>query len=147
MSIAESIQKEMDAAVKLVSNLFALREAAEASGLSGEPGWISVWDGKKPTVNVDADLGIEVQGDIVRKYLPLVGKFEKGYGEMSDSVILRGESAEFVLAIWGKRPETCRVEVIEEDVDVPMHREVQKKFRLVGNCGPVLAGDGDVSAT
>ena len=69
-------------------------------------------------------------------------KFEKSIEQSSGSYVLRAEYKRVKLHIFGVPPEGCKIERIEEEVDVPevpAHKEKKVRFVPVGNCEPLLA--------
>ncbi len=99
-----------------------------------------------PTLQVRLDSVEEIAA-----ILPVLGRLTKEYHPESKEIHLVGEFKGVKIVFETSLPSTCTVEEVEEDVKVPekpgipaveagpAHVEKVKKYRMVGDCDPLLA--------
>ena len=81
--------------------------------------------------------------DEIKRLLPLVGKFNKGYNSDLNRLTLSATFEGVSLKFQAVPPDTCTVEVDEEEVEVEeeiieAHTETRRTYRLVGDCDPIM---------
>lgn len=82
--------------------------------------------------------------DAARLLMPKIGKWKKSFDEESNLLKLEGEYKGVRIILQDTPPETCTVEKIEEEVEVPeqviaAHTETKVRYVLKGDCDPLLA--------
>ena len=82
-------------------------------------------------------------GDAARVLLYKVGKWTKEFDGDNNRIRLIGEYKGVRIILEDTPPETCTVEKIEEEVEVPekvipAHKEIKTRFVLKGDCDPLL---------
>jgi hypothetical protein len=82
--------------------------------------------------------------EAMRLLLPKVGKFEKSYDSEKNLLKLTANFKGVRIILEDTPPETCHVEKVEYEEEIPEHvepaRTVKKvKYNLVGDCDPLLA--------
>ena len=82
--------------------------------------------------------------ECARLLLPKVGRFEKSFDENTNEIVLTAEYRGVTIILKDRTPETCTVERIEEEVEIPetvtpAHTEKRVKYALKGDCDPLLS--------
>lgn len=70
-----------------------------------------------------------------------IGEFRKEFDGLTNKIILIGRYKEAVVKLELPTPDTCKVEVVEEKVEhpaVPARTETIKRYKLVGDCEPLM---------
>lgn len=92
------------------------------------------------------DDGAKVK-ELVKQLLPKVHHFDKGFNEQTNEITFTATFDGVKIVLRSTPPSTCIVEEYKEDVFVPAVKAKPEttrkvtKYRLVGDCLPVLAGD------
>lgn len=82
-------------------------------------------------------------GEAARLLLSKIGQLDKSYDEDTNKIRLTGTYKGVRIILEDTPPSTCTVEKIEEEVEVPekviaAHTEKQVRYKLVGDCEPLM---------
>ncbi len=80
-------------------------------------------------------------GETARTLLPLVGTFKKSFDTNYGTMELTGVVDDVEIAITGRPPESCEVERVVEEIEVPTeeaHTEERVSYVMKGDCDPLL---------
>ncbi len=83
----------------------------------------------------------EKMGETARALLPVVGSFKKKFDESDGDLELVGTLDGITVTISGKPPESCTVEKVVEEIEVPAeeaHTEKVTRYVMTGDCDPLL---------
>lgn len=146
-TIGEQLQETLVQDTKWLSNLSTIINLIGESGLYDAEASVAVQtysfsETDLPYVKI-SPFSFSDLPSIAKRLLPFVGKFEKSFDEKENQVILTGTYQGIKVILWDYPPNTCTVERIEEDVlvpeqVVPEHTEKKVRYRLVGDCDPIL---------
>lgn len=147
-TIGQQVQETLIQDTKWLGNLLAMLNLIRDSGLYDDEAYVCLQtycfsDSDLPYLKISptSELGM---AELAKKLLPFVGKFEKRFDEERNHVMLTGMYSGFKVILWDDTPKTCRVKKVEEDVlvpekIVPAHTEKRIRYKLIGDCDPVLA--------
>lgn len=83
----------------------------------------------------------DLLGETGRILLPLVGKFKKSFDGEYGTMELTSVIDDVEIAIVGRPPETCEIERVVEEIEVPAeeaHTEERISYVMKGNCDPLF---------
>jgi hypothetical protein len=150
MTFSEEIQKEVVAYAKYMSNVMAIQRAVELTGLGELSGYMTLdailCSGESPAIKLFVD-NDEATLDTVARTLAKYGKtVEKGFDAEGNRLVLTTMIDGVKVEARFSTPETCTVERVSEEVVVPEHfvpehTETRMRYRLVGDCGPLLKSE------
>ena len=101
------------------------------------------WDGRHNVYGVPSVILYGMpDSEEIKRLLPLVGKFDKGYDSDTNQLTLKATCQGVAITFKAAPPDTCTVEMDEEEVEVPeeiveAHTETRRTYRLVGDCPPM----------
>jgi len=171
MSIQEQISNQVRYHAKETAALFQLEEEFRELGILNADYWPSFgtsrWENGKytetpyvkleprhikgiafgfddegPTLRlVDASPTL---GDAARILLPKVHKWDKSFDETQNKIRLTAKFMGVDVILEDAPPETCTVEKVEEEIEVPekvvpAHTEKKVRYVLKGDCDPLLS--------
>lgn len=84
--------------------------------------------------------------EAARVLLPKIGHLDKSYDEDNNKILLTGSYRGVRIILEDTPPETCTVEKVEEEVEVPekviaAHTKKRTRFKLVGDCEPLMKSE------
>jgi hypothetical protein len=138
MSIRDDIQESVQHKAQEISEAYRVRFLLPENVLR-KSGFLMLGDPNGSYKTVVHVLSNDIASD-ARELLPLVGKWDKSFNGDSMEVIGTPKFGNYILKVSGKLPETCKVEVVDEEVVVPEHTEVKRSYKLVGDCLPLTQG-------
>jgi hypothetical protein len=146
MRIVEDIQKEIVSYGQYLRNVTRIAAVIDFLGLNELEGWASV-DAilcveDLPSVSIGCKNDESTLDEVARK-LAKAGKVTKGFDESGNRLELTVVTGGVNVKVKFQPPSTCTVEKVEEEVEVPekvvpAHTEKRVRFKLVGDCGPLL---------
>lgn len=175
-TVKGELDKQLEQDSKFLSNIALMREISRELGLDNVEAYIHVTsysfsDDELPSIVIHPshtpEVGIFMDGggpalnlvdttprlaQIARLLLPKVGKLEKGFDEQNNQVTLTCVYRGIKIVVKDETPKTCGVERVEEVIDVPekivpAHQEKRVRYRLVGDCDPILADEASGGQT
>lgn len=90
-------------------------------------------------VLTDVEVGDTALARAAKVLLPKVGSWDKGFDSSTNEITLTGTVKGVKVILKGATPATCTVETVDEDVEIPASKYKRVKYRLVGDCDPVMA--------
>ena len=132
----EKMQYGRDYHSRNLANAYRIEDVIDKLGLDDYAG---LGNTHNPSITI---YSLPSPGEI-KRLLPLVGKFEKGYDSDHNELTLSATFEGVSLTFKAEPPDTCTVEVDEEEVEVeeeitPAHTETRRTYRLVGDCDPIM---------
>lgn len=168
MSIGSMLKDDIYYGSHQLGSLHRLYDAAEKLGMLN---WVETGDYRTDAPDLHVSLssygklsitlapsGEDEEGAvakwIMKKLMPLVHRFDKGFNNATKEITFTATFDGVEIIVASKPPSTCTVEEYEEEVVVPAVPAVAekpettrtiKRYRLVGDCLPIMADVQDRS--